>query len=440
MVDDVAVPAPEALDEPDEAAAEAAPAGAKSTPARPRHFPCFDGLRAIAAVTVVMVHTSFDSGLTTRSHWGIYTARLEIGVSVFFLISGFLLYRPFAASHIAGGAPPALGKFWVRRLLRIFPAYWLAFVITSYVMNANTLIPGWRSLLISLSLTQIYWPTHALTGITQAWSLCTEITFYLFLPLYALAIGVRRRSDEDQLIREVAALAALYLAGLVVRYQLLEHPGNVSASMGASLPAYLDLFALGMFLAVTSSWLAHRGLEPRWLWHPAMPWVSWGLALGVFWTVAHIKISIQPLHGNTPIKGVEEQFLYGLFAFFLLVPAVFGPQHRGAIRRVLAWKPVAALGIVSYGLYLWHQSWLTLFLRWTGDQFKLPFWELFLPVLALGTASATLSYVIVERPILNLKDRLGWWRRVPPAGAVASGAGPGAATSLLVAEPVEEPG
>src|ERR1700691_422377 len=105
MVDPGPLPAPEAVDE----------------TTRPRHFPCFDGLRAIAAILVVLVHTSFASGFTVRSAAGIYTARLEVGVSVFFLISGFLLYRPFAASHIAGGAPPAIGKFWVRRFLRIMP-------------------------------------------------------------------------------------------------------------------------------------------------------------------------------------------------------------------------------------------------------------------------------------------------------------------------------
>ena len=76
---------------------------------QPRHFPCFDGLRAIAAVLVVMVHTAFGSGFTHRSWAGIYTARFEIGVAVFFLISGFLLYRPFAASHIAGASAPAVG-------------------------------------------------------------------------------------------------------------------------------------------------------------------------------------------------------------------------------------------------------------------------------------------------------------------------------------------
>ena len=62
----------------------------------PRQFPSFDGLRAIAVVLVLLLHTAWVSGFTLRSSLGIYTGRLEIGVSIFFLISGFLLYRPFA--------------------------------------------------------------------------------------------------------------------------------------------------------------------------------------------------------------------------------------------------------------------------------------------------------------------------------------------------------
>ena len=144
----------------------------RDEPVKPRHFPCFDGLRAIAAITVVAVHTAFVSGFTTSSPEGIYTARLEIGVTVFFLISGFLLYRPFAASHIAGRAAPATGHFWVRRFLRIVPAYWLAFTVVSYVMKGDVhLLHGWSNDLIYYGFAQIYFPKVVLTGVSQAWSL-----------------------------------------------------------------------------------------------------------------------------------------------------------------------------------------------------------------------------------------------------------------------------
>ncbi len=102
------------------------------------------------------------------------------------------------------------------------PAYWLAFVITNYVMHIDTKVhPGWHSLLIYLGLVQIYFPSHALTGITQAWSLCTEVGFYLFLPLYAMLVVRGRRSDRHQLNRELVALAGLFGLGLGLRFWLL---------------------------------------------------------------------------------------------------------------------------------------------------------------------------------------------------------------------------
>jgi len=144
------------------------------------------------------------------------------------------------------------------------------------------------------------------------------------------------------------------------------------------------------------------------------PWASWGLALLMLWAVAHIGLSRDPLYRTTPAQGMAEHLLYAAFAFFLLAPAVFGPQDRGLIRAGLRWKPVAALGVVSYGVYLWHQAWVTLFVdRWTGDFLRLPLPETFFVVLGLATASATLSYVVAERPVLRLKDRLGWWRSRP---------------------------
>ena len=64
---------------------------------------------------------------------------------------------------------------------------------------------------------------------------------------------------------------------------------------------------------------------------------------------------------------------------------------------------------MSYGVYLWHQAWVYMFLRWTNLLFKLAWWKMLLPVLALSIGTTTISYFVVERPILSLKDRLAWW-------------------------------
>ena len=306
---------------------------------------------------------------------------------------------------------------------QIVPAYWLAFFFTSYVMHANTIRPGWHALVVYLGLAQVYFPSQALTGVTQAWSLCTEVAFYLFLPLYAALVVLRRHSDRRQLRREVVALSGLFATGLGLRFWLLHLHAPLAYVSLEWLPACFDLFALGMLLAVLSSWVVHRDVQPRWLFSPAMPWLSWSVAAVMLWAVSHIGVSKLPLEHTAPARGLAQEVLYGLFAFFLLLPAVFGPQRSGTIRRALQWKPVAALGVVSYGVYLWHQAWVTLFLRWTGALFRVSWPEMFGVVLGLALSCAALSYWLVERPILKLKDRLRWWngaaRPLVPASATA---------------------
>ncbi len=246
---------------------------------KPRHFPCFDGLRAIAAIFVLLLHTAWVSGFTLRYSLGIYTGRLEIGVSVFFLISGFLLYRPFALSHLSERPAPNVRRFWQRRFLRIVPAYWLALTVLTFVFRITTVGPGWQGFFAHYFFLQIYLPTGDFNGITQAWSLCTEVSFYLFLPLYAAVVGFRRRAPQRQLVWELVGLGVLTAISFAFRWWSLHLPiltvrnGKIVAIcapncgthatwpslMPAWLPSYLDLFALGMLLAVAERVVRRAG-------------------------------------------------------------------------------------------------------------------------------------------------------------------------------------
>jgi peptidoglycan/LPS O-acetylase OafA/YrhL len=399
---------------------------------KPRHFPCFDGLRAIAAVSVLLLHTAWVSGFTKRSSWGLYTSRLEIGVSVFFLISGFLLYRPFALSHLSERDAPNVKHFWQRRFLRIVPAYWLALTVLTYVFGVTTLGPGWQGFVIHYFFLQIYFPTGPFYGITQAWSLCTEVTFYLFLPLYAVIVALRPRPPKRQLVVELCGLFVLTVISYAFRWWFYHLPiltvrnGKLVALCAPNclqhavwpalmpnwLPSYLDLFALGMLLAVLSVWFAERDWEPSWLRSRWMPWVSWACAAFCFWAVAHVVNDVDILPFIAPITELERQALYGLFAFFLLLPAVFGPQDKSLVRRLLRSWPVAALGVISYGVYLWHLDLINLLLRWTGwHPGHVPYWVLAAIVFALSVAFASASYFALERPLLRLKGRIAWWDR-----------------------------
>jgi peptidoglycan/LPS O-acetylase OafA/YrhL len=399
---------------------------------KPRHFACFDGLRAIAAVSVLLLHTAWVSGFTTRSSLGAYTSRLEIGVSVFFLISGFLLYRPFAISHLSGRTSPNTRKFWERRLLRIVPAYWLALTVLTYVFHIITLGPGWQGPVTHYFFLQIYFPTAVFFGITQAWSLCTEMSFYFFLPFYAAVVGIRRRSQQRQLVWELVGLLILCVISFGFRYWVLHLPiltvrngkfvalcaPNCStraifpALMVDWLPAYLDLFAFGMLLAVLSAWYTERNSEPVWLSNRFVPWISWAGAAAAFLVVSHVVTDHSILPFVTARINLERQDLYGLFAFFLLLPAVFGPQDRSLIRRLLRSWPMVGMGVISYGIYLWHLDLINEFMKWTDwKPGMVPYWILASAVLGLAIAVASASYFGLERPILRFKGRISWWDR-----------------------------
>ena len=320
---------------------------------------------------------------------------------VFFVISGFLLYRPFAVAHFRDGTNPSVRSFWVRRLKRIVPAYWTAFLIITFVLRADTIRHGVGAMVIYLSFGQIYFPRYVLSGVTQAWSLCTEMSFYLALPFWAMLMVRRRRSRQDQLRVELLGLVALAASSYVYRTVILVNShSSLAHTMPNWLPGYSDLFALGMLLAVLSSYFAAEDRRPSLLWHPVMPWASWALALAAFWAVSNIGLPVAPGKATSLWPSLARQTLYGLFGLLVVAPAVFGPQQRGAIRRSLQWQPVALVGVVSYGIYLWHQAWAHMVMTWAGtNTFQIGFLLLISTVTALSIMSATASYVLIERPI-----------------------------------------
>ena len=157
---------------------------AEATDRAPR-FPLLDSVRAIAALSVVVFHAAYWSRITeTGSAAAPFLSRLDVGVTVFFVLSGFLLYRPFVRSRLLGGPRPAAAAYGWRRVLRIVPAYWVALTIIVIWLGKRYVVePG--NLFEYYGFAQIY-SNLALGGITQAWTLCIEVTFYALLPLWAL--------------------------------------------------------------------------------------------------------------------------------------------------------------------------------------------------------------------------------------------------------------
>ena len=415
----------------------ARPADVVDAPARQasEHFPCFDGLRALAAVMVLMHHAAIETAFNLRGHlhvpytrtWlplGQYFVRMDAGVQIFFLISGFLLYRPFVAAAFDGRSPLGPRPFFRRRFLRIYPAYWVAYILIALTIGLDNTVGGVRTFIEQLFLVQLYDPTNhaarALGGISQSWTLAVEISFYLFLPFYAyLMRRVALGAGRDQRFRlELCGVAVLAIISVVWRAVLywVVPVGPLRSLAQFWLPAQLDLFAMGMLLAVLHTWQRRRAEPVRALdVAGARPWLWWTGAAAIFTIVTYWAGLPKILLSVWGWEAYAKQTLYGLTAFCLLVPAVFGAQDRGAIRRFLRLAPVVYVGTISYGVYLWHQAFIKKVHQWGGwarkagepalASFRGSFSVTVVVALALSIAVASLSWFLIERPLLRRKDR-----------------------------------
>lgn len=372
-------------------------------PGNPR-FPLIDALRAIAALSVLVYHTAYTSR-ATEAWYGGAVGRLELGVALFFAISGFVLYRPFFAAHYEGRPRIRARDYLRRRFLRIVPAYWLALtVLAIYPGLAGVFSEDWW---VYYGFGQIYQQDTFVHGIPQAWTLCVEVTFYLALPFYAIALRrLCRGRPIGQVVRiELVVLAVLALASIAFRTWALANGPNVYFSW---LPGTFDWFATGMALAVVSVALQRRERP----WRPAVvverrPGLPWLLA-GVAFAVLAFLVPPPTIDGTLYTEG--ESFLIHVLstviAILVLVPAVIGWQGGGLVRRVLSLRSLAWLGLISYGIYLWHHTAMT-WLQGRGVLEWIPggaFVTLTALTLAAAVACAATSYYVVERPLLRLKD------------------------------------
>ena len=376
-----------------------------------RLFPACDGLRAMAAGSVFLFHAADLTGVVTTSAAGAYLFQLDVGVDVFFVLSGFLLYRPFVRAHLEGGPAPTISRFYKRRVLRIFPAYWLVLMAVLYVFH-QAAAPTTHDGLVYFSLTQIYSKRLALGGLVPAWSLCTEISFYAVLPLYAWAVR-RVAHGRGKLRAELLGVALLYVASGLFRATMNHQGTSITTTW---LPSYLDVFALGILLAVVTV-AVENGLAGRW-WHlvPRDALVWWGSAGALFFAVSNMGMPV----GLTTVaadKYMLHHLLAGAIGALLVCPAVLHADAGGLIRDVLSSRPLRALGLVSYGVFLWHLPLLTQVAKWTSaHQSTGAFWPVLLGGAVLTLASAWVTYVLIERPLMQ--SRAG--RRQPPLGVVTT--------------------
>jgi peptidoglycan/LPS O-acetylase OafA/YrhL len=395
----------------------AAPDALRPPPGNPR-FPLVDGLRALAATMVLVGHTSFLSGFNGHGQLGQVISRFDMGVALFFIISGFLLYRPFVSARLDGRPAPGVLRYARRRALRIIPAYWLALTVLAIWpgLRGDVFghIPVYYGFLQNL---RVEWISG---GIATVWSLADEMQFYIVLPFFGLGAAwlLRGRSRDVQMRAEIAGLLALGAVSFWWRMRAFDDPAPDTWSW--TIAGSFFWFALGMSLAVLSARYHHDGAS-----RPAVlramdrrPLLPWAVALVLIAVVSHIGLPTVAPQVYTSGDWFWEHLLYGLIAVAIALPATVAVvSPRSVPHRVLAFGPVAWLGLVSYGLFLWHHPLTEKFIKvqdWTSHGAFLIYTAV---VFGVALAFATASYYLLERPILKYKDP----RPKPPRRAEAPG-------------------
>lgn len=286
-------------------------------------IPSLEGLRAVAAFGIMLTHVAFQTGLRPDS----VLARFDFFVPVFFALSAFLLWRRHREDK-------TWGRYLWRRAVRILPAYWLT-VTSVFLLLPDAFGTNLRTMIATLTFTQIYVPAALAPGLTHLWSLCVEVAFYLALPLLALAL--RRHSPRTRIL--VLITAAVLSLGWSFLPFVVATPAPGVPNLQIFPVSYVSWFVLGMIAAE---------LEGR-IHIPGPAWGYWLLALLVAWVAAQPWFGPLGLVHPTPSEFVRRVVAGALFGGLFFLPVALGQAPR-----VLNTRLFHFLGAWSYGIFLWH--------------------------------------------------------------------------------------
>jgi len=381
-----------------------------------------DGLRGLGCLAVIAAHCSGRFAPDTTPA-GVAQV-LGQALTVFFALSGFLIYLPFASDILRGDRRVRLGHYAARRTARIFPAYVLIFLIANllhgvYVTNAvdtgrpfsaagTGMIHDPLALALNLTLTQSLLPEHLQTGINPSWSLTTELTFYALLPVLAVPLVARAHSVRGRILTAMVPAGFLLVVGIAGRTWAerlhaarpaldafsAEYGANWIAVLSRSLLGLADNFALGMIVAVL--FLATRqGHLPAW---------TRGRAATVGWTLFVAGgVAGFLLHDTHPwLTGSATSISAAALVLIMVDPAA--RSERSWLVKLAGLAPFEFVGLISLSTYLWHfpvMIWLTRAGVFVTDSWgsMLGSW---LAVAAASIALGAVSYRLVEMRFLRM--------------------------------------
>ena len=382
-------------------------------------IPGLDGLRAVAYLLVFAYHAKY-----LGVGW--------VGVQFFFVLSGFLITGILLDMKKSMPAGSYFLKFYGRRFLRIFPLYYfyllLMGVVTAWLISISYRpgymeAPGGQMRYAILYIYNFLLATAERDPafyLEHLWTLSIEEQFYVFWPLLIFLVPERFQK------RLFLAFIALGLVFRIAFYFIhasgglrIFHP-NVSEALYPLPFTHIDAFALGAYISRYRIPKA-RGQFPILLGLvPLIGFASQYLSTGQFGSFSTFGYALPMSDGYKFIWG------YSLLNYFFAV-TIQAVATEGVFNRFLEWSPMRYLGKISYGLYVYHQpiSWFAFDIRELaifGNVETQPISALLAFLATLLVASA--SYHLMEKPILDLKERFFPIQRAPPPGDSHNGPSP----------------
>jgi peptidoglycan/LPS O-acetylase OafA/YrhL len=378
-----------------------------------------DGVRGAGALAILTTHCIVQFAPSSTPN-GIPQV-LGQALTVFFAMSAMLIYTPFARDVARGERRVKVGTYLRRRLLRIFPAYLVIFLICNFVLQAvylrNAVEVSERAsdagtgmltdpgvLLLNLSLLQSFVPDHLQTGINPSWSLTTELTFYASLPLLAVWLVGRSRHRLATALVPPAILLVAGLAGRAWAEHLYDGMSSLSpfeAEFGAHGVAVLsrsllglgDTFAVGMVVAVLFVW-TERG---------ELPWWTRRRATAVAWTLVVVgAVAGALLRDAHPwFLGTATSLAAGGVIVLMVDPGA--RREDSSLVRIASWRPIEYIGEISLSVYLWHYPMIVLASRagLFGTDSIASLVGSALSVSAASILLGAITFALVERPAMT---------------------------------------
>jgi len=397
-----------------------------------------DGVRAVACFTVIFYHINL---LTIDKHVRIWTPDMLgpiaafvafagwCGVTLFFVLSGFLLFMPYARALLFNTEWPDWKRYYVRRIFRIWPGYFVSLGLMLIWLRPDYFQPQhWFDLLLFLTFFMDSTPQtyQAVNG--PFWTLAVEWQFYLILPLLALLFCylVRRCSLQRRLWILTLCIVAVALWGLLTRswgrsWMVNPHQPLFLPQLLHNIAFFffygqngkcLEDFAVGMFISVCYVLSREKDCAhgivvflrrySDWFWGVGILWL---FVMGIWSTLQPIRDLLQPWIGE---HAVFSDFGFALGYGCCIIAVLFGPAY---FRRPLEWGPLRGLGQLTYGIYIWHLPLLLWFMPtmatlargWPGIFAYSLYWGCLCCIIL---PFCYLFYLFIERPGINIGVQL----------------------------------